>query len=182
VKDATAAAWAKVISSLGYDAKDPHLADSAKRVARFFQSWHTNRTKEPKLTVFPNAEKYDELVVVAGIQFYSLCAHHGLPFFGQAAVGYLPTQSIVGLSKIARVVDHYARQFQTQERLTAQVAAFLERKLKPKGVGVVLQAEHFCMSMRGIQKPGHSTTTSAMRGVFLSKPEARAEFLSLVRG
>lgn len=172
-------AWTAIIKGLNYNGADPHLRDTPKRVARFMTEWHTAGKEPPTLTVFPN-QGYDEVVAVGGIQFYSMCAHHGLPFFGTASIGYIPGNSVVGLSKIARVVDHFARRFQVQEQLTSEVAEYLEAQLVPKGLGVVLRAEHLCMAMRGIQKPGHSTVTSDMRGVFRNKPEARAELLQLV--
>lgn len=183
--DKLVAAWASIIDALGYNATSPHLKDSPQRVARFMREWHTRRNAPPKLTTFPNAG-YDEMVAVGGIPFYSMCAHHGLPFYGTAAIGYLPRAGcdggrIVGLSKLARVVDHYARRFQVQEELTRDVSDLLERELKPLGVGVVMRAEHLCMSMRGIQRPGHFTVTSEMRGVFRESASARAELLSLVR-
>lgn len=169
------------IQQLGYDTEDPHLVGSPERIARFWRDWHTIGKQPPRVTTFPNPN-YDEVVVVGGIQFYSLCAHHGLPFFGHAAIGYLPCRVIAGLSKLARITDHFARRFQTQEALTAQIADHLAAELLPRGLGVVLRAEHLCMSMRGIQKPGHATVTSTMRGVFLEKHEARAELLALVGG
>lgn len=175
-----AAAWRDVIVALGYDPQDEHLRDSPRRVARFLAGWHTLHAAPPKLTSFRDG--YDEMVVTAGIRFHSVCAHHGLPFFGTAAVGYVPATRVVGLSKLARVVDHYARRFQTQERIAVQVATHLMDELRPVGVGVLLRAEHLCMSMRGIERPGHRTVTSAMRGCFLTKPEARAEFLALANG
>lgn len=179
--EALSQAWAQVIHSLGYDARGHHLRDSPARVARFMSAWHTNGLKPPKLTVFPNSERYDQLVTVGGMRFFSMCAHHGLPFYGIAAVGYIPGKSVVGLSKLARVVDHFSRRFQTQEQLTHDVARYLLTQLKPKAVGVVMEAEHFCMSMRGIERPGHCTRTSAMLGAFRSKPAARAELLGLLR-
>jgi len=175
-------AWAEIVDALGYDGKDPHLVESPVRVARFLMDWHTQSKHKlpPKLTTFPS-EGCDELIVVGGITFYALCAHHGLPFMGVASVGYVPNGRVLGLSKFARVIDHFARRFTTQERLGQNITAYLQENLKPQGVGVVLRAEHLCMSLRGIQKPGHFTTTSDMRGVFREKPEARAEFLNLVR-
>ncbi len=173
------AAWQAIIDSLGYNPKDPHLAGTPDRVARFMADWHTVGKPPPPLTTFPN-DGTDEMVLVGGIQFYSMCAHHALPFCGEAAIGYIPGQRIVGLSKLARVVDHYARRFQVQEGLTKEIADHLERELAPVGVGVVLRAEHLCMSMRGIQKPGHRTVTSDLRGALRGKPEARAEFLALL--
>lgn len=177
--DRLVAAWRELLLSLGCDLNDPHLRESPERVARFFQSWISPATP-PDITTFPN-ERYDEVVAVGGIRFYSLCAHHGLPFSGTAAVGYIPSAQIVGLSKIARIVDHFAHRFQTQEMLTTQIADLLDQKLHPLGVGVILRAEHLCMSMRGIQKPGHITITSEMRGAFREKPAARAELLALLQ-
>lgn len=173
------AGWSSVIKALGYDETNAHLVDTPRRVAKFMREWHTASVDPPKLTVFPN-EGYDEVVAVGGIQFYSMCAHHGLPFYGTASIGYIPSSSVVGLSKLARVVDHFARRFQVQEQLTRDIAAYLEEQLSPIGVGVVLRAEHLCMSMRGIRKPGHATITSDMRGAFRERPEARSELLTLL--
>jgi GTP cyclohydrolase I len=131
------------------------------------------------MTTFPNDEGYDELVVVRDIPFQSLCMHHVLPFHGVAHVGYLPAERILGLSKLARVVDVFARDLQLQERLTTQVAGWLQAQLQPKGVGVVLEAEHLCMSLRGVQKPGAMTVTSALHGLVRDDPRTREEFLSL---
>lgn len=167
--------------ALQYDLKNPHLVDSPARVARFLLDWHTRSGhKMPKLTTFPNVPRVDELVGVGGIRFYSLCAHHGLPFFGTAAIGYIPSDKVLGLSKFARVVDYFAHRFQTQECLTSEIAAHLEATLKPVGVGVVMRAEHLCMSMRGVQRPGHQTVTSDMRGTFRKNAAARAELLTLL--
>jgi GTP cyclohydrolase I len=132
------------------------------------------------LTTFANDEGYDELVVVRDIPFQSLCMHHVLPFIGVAHVAYLPADRILGLSKLARVVDLFARDLQLQERLTTQIAGCLQQLLQPKGVGVVLEAEHLCMSLRGVQKPGAVTVTSALLGRVRDDPSTRAEFLSLI--
>jgi GTP cyclohydrolase I len=134
------------------------------------------------MTTFPNEEGYDELVVVRDIPFHSLCMHHLLPFHGTATVAYIPGDRIIGLSKLARVVDLFARDLQVQERLTTQVADWLESRLRPKGVGVVLEAEHMCMSLRGVQKPGARTTTSALHGLIREDARTRAEFLALTGG
>jgi len=133
-------------------------------------------------TTFPNDAGYDELIVVRDIPFQSLCMHHVLPFHGVAHVGYLPRESIVGLSKLARVVELFARELQLQERLTTQIASWLQHQLDPKGVGVVLEAEHLCMSLRGVQKPGARTVTSALFGLVRDDGRAREEFLSLTGG
>jgi len=137
-------------------------------------------TPEPfNMTTFPNHEGYDELVVVRDIPFQSLCMHHVLPFYGVAHVAYLPAERILGLSKLARVVDLFACDLQLQERLTTQIAGWLQQQLQPKGVGVVLEAEHLCMSLRGVQKPGAKTVTSALHGLVRDDPGTREEFLSL---
>src|SRR5688500_16225077 len=130
-------------------------------------------------TTFPNDGGYDELVVAREIPFHSLCEHHLLPFVGVAHVGYLPGERIVGLSKLARVVEYFARSQQVQERLTTQVARWLDSELEPKGVGVVIEAEHMCMSLRGVQKPGASTVTSALYGAVRDDARTRSEFLAL---
>jgi GTP cyclohydrolase I len=132
-------------------------------------------------TTFANTEGYDELVLVEGIPIRSVCEHHMLPFVGVAHVGYLPADRILGLSKLARVVDLYAHRAQTQERLTQQIAQHLEHHLAPRGVGVVIQAEHTCMSLRGVRAAGARTVTSALLGTLRSDPSSRAEFLSLTR-
>lgn len=173
-------AWKELLTDLGYDTANGHLLDTPRRVSKFMKQWHTVGAEPPILTTFAN-DGTDEMVAVGGITFYSMCAHHGLPFYGTASVGYIPGERIVGLSKLARVVDHFARRFQVQEQITRDVAAYLEQELKPRGIGVVVRAEHLCMSMRGIQKPGHQTITSDMRGAFRDRPEARAELLALLQ-
>lgn len=169
------------IKEMGYPLDDPHLSGSPDRIARFMREWHQQGKLPPKLTMFPNNPRVDELVVVSGIPFYSLCAHHGVPFFGSAIIGYIPSVRVLGLSKFARVVDYYANRFQTQERLTQEVASNLFELLHPRGMGVIMEAEHLCMSMRGIKKPGHCTTTSALFGACKDDPATRAEFFSIAR-
>ena len=132
-----------------------------------------------RATTFPNDDGYDELIVARSIPFHSLCMHHLLPFHGIAHIGYLPDERIIGLSKLGRVVEYFSRDLQIQERLTTQVADWLEDELEPKGVGVVLEAEHLCMSLRGVQKLGAKTVTSALRGLVREDPRTRQEFLSL---
>ena len=155
------------------------LADTPRRVA---EAYAELLTPEPfRLTTFPNDEGYDELVVARSIPFHSLCEHHLLPFAGVAHVGYLPGRRIVGLSKLARVVDHCARGLQIQERLTVQIGALLEEHLEPKGVGVVVDAEHLCMSLRGVQARGARTVSSALHGVLRDDPRTRQEFFSLAQ-
>jgi GTP cyclohydrolase I len=131
------------------------------------------------LTTFPNDEGYDELVLALRIPFHSLCQHHLLPFKGVAHVGYLPGERILGLSKLARVVELFASGLQVQERLTQEVADWLQQQLDPKGVGVVMEAEHLCMSLRGVRAEGSRTVTSALHGLLRSDPRSRAEFFSL---
>jgi len=131
-------------------------------------------------TTFPN-EGYDELVLARDIAFHSLCEHHMLPFSGVAHVAYLPGERIVGLSKLARVVESFARDLQVQERLTVQVASWLQETLQPRGVGVVLEAEHTCMTLRGVRKPGARTVTSALLGLLRDDARTRSEFFALVR-
>ena len=176
--DAAQDAVRDLLAALGRDVSEDGLRDPPRRVAAAFAEL---LEQEPfALTTFPNGDGYDELVVVRDIPFHSLCMHHLLPFHGVAHVAYLPGERIVGLSKLARVVELFARDLQVQERLTMQVARFLEEHLQPKGVGVVLEAEHLCMSLRGVQKAGTRTTTSALLGLLRDDPRTRQEFLSLV--
>lgn len=133
-------------------------------------------------TTFPNDGAYDELVIVRDIPFSSLCEHHLMPFTGVAHVAYLPGDRIVGLSKLARVVERYSRRLQVQERMTTQIADWLEEQLAPRGVGVIVEAEHLCMTVRGVQAPGARTTTSAVRGSVRDDARTRMEFLTLVHG
>jgi GTP cyclohydrolase IA len=166
-----------LLAALGRDVGEEGLRETPRRVAAAFGELLTH---EPvSLTTFPNEEGYDELVVVKAIPFHSLCMHHLLPFHGVAHVAYLPGERIIGLSKLARVVEVFARDLQLQERLTMQVADCLESHLRPKGVGVVLEAEHMCMTLRGVQKAGARTTTSALRGLLRDDARTRGEFLSL---
>jgi GTP cyclohydrolase I len=169
-----------LLGALGRDVREPGLRETPRRVAAAYAELLTH---EPvALTTFPNEAGYDELVVVREIPFHSLCMHHLLPFHGVAHVAYLPGERIIGLSKLARVVELFARELQLQERLTMQVADCLQEHLRPKGVGVVLEAEHLCMSLRGVQKAGTRTTTSALMGLLRDDARTRQEFLSLVRG
>lgn len=173
-------AVADLLAALGQDpSRHPGLADTPRRVAAAL-----TEMLEPKpfqLTTFPN-EGYDEMVVARNIPFNSLCMHHMLPFTGVAHVAYLPDDRIVGLSKLARVVEMFSRKLQVQEALTTQVAECLQENLAPKGVGVVLEAEHMCMTLRGVQKPGTMTVTSALLGKMREDPRTRQEFLSLIHG
>ena len=165
-----------LLDALGIDLTDESVRDTPRRIARMYDELLTPRPFNP--TTFPNDGGYDELVVATEITFHSLCEHHLLPFVGVAHVGYLPGERIIGLSKLARVVELFARNLQVQERLTTQVAGWLDDHLKPKGVGVVLEAEHLCMSLRGVQKPGARTVTSALHGLVRDDPRTRQEFLA----
>ena len=167
-----------LLVALGRDARSPGLRDTPRRVAAAYAELLTHEPFTP--TTFPNDSAYDEMVVVREIPFHSLCMHHMLPFHGIAHVAYLPGERIIGLSKLARVVELFARELQVQERLTMQVATCLQETLRPKGVGVVIEAEHLCMSLRGVQKPGTRTTTSALLGLIRDDARTRQEFLSLV--
>jgi GTP cyclohydrolase I len=168
-----------LLEALGADLDDESLRETPRRMAAAYAELLTAQPFEP--TTFPNEEGYDELVVVRSIPFHSLCEHHMLPFFGVAHVAYLPGERILGLSKLARLVDLFARDLQVQERLTKQIAGWLEAHLQPKGVGVVLEAEHLCMSLRGVQKTGSRTVTSALYGLVREDPRTRQEFFELTR-
>jgi GTP cyclohydrolase IA len=177
--DAARAAARDLLLALGADLEDEGLRDTPRRIAEVYAELLTPTGFAP--TTFPNDEGYDELVVACEIPFHALCMHHLLPFHGVAHVGYLPGERIIGLSKLARIVDHFARDLQVQERLTEQIAGWLDEHLRAKGIGVVLEAEHLCMSLRGVQKPGARTVTSALRGVVRDDPRTRQEFLDLAR-
>jgi GTP cyclohydrolase I len=170
-------AVADLLVALGQDPADPHTEDTPRRVAAAYAELLTPRAFN--LTTFPNDEAYDELVLARDIPFHSLCQHHMLPFVGVAHVGYLPGDRILGLSKLARVVELFARGLQVQERLTKQIADWLQDELTPKGVGVVLEAEHLCMSLRGVRATGSRTVTSALHGLLRDDPRSRAEFFAL---
>jgi GTP cyclohydrolase I len=175
--DAAQRAVADLLAALGQDTGDEHIRDTPRRMATAYAELLTARPF--KLTTFPNEEGHDELVLVREIPLHSLCQHHLLPFIGVAHVGYLPGERILGLSKLARVVEQFARGLQVQERLTKQVADWLLQELAPKGVGVVMEAEHLCMTLRGVQASGSRTVTSALHGTLRDDPRSRAEFLAL---
>jgi GTP cyclohydrolase IA len=167
----------ELLRALGADVDSAGLRDTPRRVA---DAYAELLTPHPfRATTFPNDEGYDELIVARAIPFHSLCMHHLLPFQGVAHVGYLPGERIIGLSKLGCVVELFARDLQIQERLTTQVAGWLQRELEPRGVGVVLEAEHLCMSLRGVQKLGARTVTSALHGAVRDDPRTRQEFLAL---
>jgi GTP cyclohydrolase I len=174
--DAAQRAAADLLVALGADLSDEGLRETPRRMAAAYAEL---LTPQPfRATTFPN-DGYDELVLVRSIPFHSLCMHHLLPFHGVAHIGYLPGERILGLSKFARVVELFARDLQVQERMTKQIADWLQQRLAPKGVGVVLEAEHLCMSLRGVQKFGAKTATSALHGLVRDDPRTRQEFLAL---
>ena len=175
--DAAQRAAAELLLALGADLDDEGLRDTPRRMAAAYSELLTAEPFEP--TTFPNNDGYDELIVVRAIPFHSLCMHHLLPFHGVAHVGYLPGERIIGLSKLSRVVEHFARDLQVQERMTKQIADWLRDELRARGVGVVLEAEHLCMSLRGVQKVGTRTVTSALHGLVRDDPRTRQEFLAL---
>jgi GTP cyclohydrolase IA len=166
-----------LLRAIGADVDAPDLVGTPRRMAASLAELVTPVEFSP--TTFANEGNYDELVLVRDISFQSLCMHHLLPFIGHAHVAYLPGDRIIGLSKLARVVEMFARDLQLQERMTVQIADWLDRELAPRGVGVVLSAEHTCMTIRGVRKPGAKTVTSALRGVLRDDPRTRQELLSL---
>lgn len=167
-------AMADFLTALGRDPSDPHLADTPRRVTKAFRQQLTPRPTS--WTTFPNSEGYSELVLVKNIPFHSLCAHHLLPFRGLAHIGYVPGERLIGLSKLARGLELFARDLQVQERLTTQVLTWLVDTLAPRGAGVVLEAEHMCMSLRGVQVTGTTTRTSAFDGLLAENGSLRHEF------
>ena len=170
-------AAAAFLDALGVPGDTDATAATPRRMAQAYAELLTPRSFA--LTTFPNDENYDELVLASGIPVQSVCEHHMLPFVGTAHVGYLPGERILGLSKLARVVELFARRPQVQERLTTQVADWLQTHLQPRGVGVVVEAEHLCMTLRGVRSGGTSTTTSTLRGALREDARSRAEFLAL---
>ena len=170
-------AVADLLRALGKDPEQAHLADTPRRVADAYAELLAPPPFD--LTTFPNDEGYNELVLATGIPVQSLCEHHLLPFTGIAHIGYLPGERILGLSKLARVLDLFARDLQVQERLTQQVADWLQENLNPRGVGVVIEAEHLCMSLRGVRARGARTTTSALHGLLREDARSRHEFFAL---
>lgn len=177
--EAAAAAVRALLRALGQDADGAHLSATPERVARALEELLTPVEFAP--TTFPNDGGYDELVLLRDIPFSSLCEHHLLPFVGVAHVAYLPHDRIVGLSKLARVVEHFSRALQVQERMTKQIADWLQDELDPQGVGVVLEAEHMCMRLRGVRVTGSTTVTSSLHGTVRDDARTRSEFLDLVR-
>lgn len=171
-----------ILEAIGEDPTREGLIDTPKRVANMYQEIFAGLDIEPKEFLKVSFSEYhDELVLVKDIPLYSMCEHHLLPFYGKAHVAYIPQGGkVLGLSKLARVAEAYARRPQLQERLTSQIADCIYETINPFGVGVVIQAEHMCMTMRGIRKPGSLTVTSALRGVFETRHQTRAELFSLI--
>jgi len=175
--------YAELLTRIGEDPLRDGLLNTPKRMEKSmaFLSQGYRQSVEDVLHGALFDVDYDEMVIVKDIEFYSLCEHHLLPFFGKAHIAYLPQGKVVGLSKIPRIVDVFARRLQVQERLTQQIAEAIEEAIGPQGVGVVLEAQHLCMMMRGVEKQSSSTVTSSMRGVFKTQLQTRNEFLSLVQ-
>lgn len=172
-----------ILKEIGEDPEREGLLATPKRVAKAYEYLTSGYKKDIK-EVLNNAifhEKYDEMVVVKDIDFYSMCEHHMLPFYGRAHIAYIPDGKIVGLSKVPRIVDVFSRRLQVQERMTQQIADTIEEYLQPKGVAVVVEAYHMCMMMRGVEKQNSSATTSAMHGAFREDARTRSEFISLIK-
>jgi GTP cyclohydrolase I len=173
----------EILNAIGENPSREGLRDTPDRVARMYAELFEGLSIDPKTYLEVGFEVgHDEMVILKDIPFYSICEHHFMPFHGTAAVGYIPDGRVVGLSKLARMVDAYARRPQIQEHLTGQVADALMESLQPDGVAVVIEAEHLCMTQRGIKKPGSRMVTSATRGIFRSNEVTRSEFLALVHG
>ena len=171
----------EILLAVGEDVEREGLKDTPDRVARMYAELLGGMREEPEKhlrSVF--TENYEEIVLLRNIPFYSICEHHMMPFIGSAHVAYLPSGSVLGVSKLARIVDSFARRLQTQERLTYQIADFIMSSLKSQGVAVVLEASHSCMTIRGIKKPGSTMVTSALRGIFKRDPKSRSEIMSLM--
>ncbi|MFI9407038.1 GTP cyclohydrolase I FolE [Nocardia sp. NPDC052316] len=170
-------AAAAFLTALGIELDSESLRDTPRRMAHGYAELFTPRAFD--LTTFPNDENYDELILVRNVALRSVCEHHLLPFVGTAHIGYLPGERIIGLSKLARVAEHFACRPQLQERLTKQIADWLAEHLRPRGIGVVIQAEHSCMTLRGVQSIGSATVTSTLLGTLRADPRSRQEFFAL---
>jgi GTP cyclohydrolase IA len=178
------AAVRTLIRWAGDDPQREGLRDTPKRVVKAFKELYSGYKEDPGQVldkIFAEVEGYDDLVLVRDIPFHSHCEHHMVPFFGMAHIAYYPTKGVVGLSKLARLVEVYARRLQTQETMTAQIAAAMEAALEPRGTAVMIEAEHMCMSMRGVQKAGATTLTTQFTGQFKNNPAEQARFLTMVR-
>jgi GTP cyclohydrolase I len=177
-----AAAVREILLAVGEDPERDGLRETPERVARMYTEMFSGLREDPAEVLQKSfVEKYDEMVVVSNIRFESMCEHHLLPFFGKAHIGYLPNGKIVGLSKLPRALEILSRRPQVQERMTEDLADLLMTELDAKGVGVVLEATHMCMAIRGVRKPGSVATTSAMRGTFRMNPATRSEFMALIQ-
>lgn len=171
----------EILLAVGEDVGREGIKETPDRVARMYAELLGGMQEDPKQHVRRLfTENYDEIVLLRDIPFYSICEHHLMPFIGTAHVAYLPAGSVLGVSKLARVVDCFARRLQVQERLTDQIADFIMQSLKPRGVAVVLEASHSCMTIRGIKKPGSIMVTSSLRGIFRRDPKSRSEVMSLM--
>lgn len=172
-----------IIEAIGEDPKRAGLVDTPRRIAEMYSELFMGIGLDPKAELMVAFEEgHREMVILKDIPFSSMCEHHLLPFYGLVHIGYIPNGRVIGLSKLARVVEILSRRPQLQERLTTQIAETIMEALKPDGVGVVIQAEHMCMTIRGVKKPGSNIITSAMRGFFRTKATTRAEFMSLIQG
>jgi len=171
----------QILLAVGEDTNREGLRRTPERVAQMYEELLAGMRDDPdKYAEAVFTEKYDEIVLLRDIPFYSICEHHLMPFIGSAHVAYLPTGLVLGVSKLARIVDCFARRLQVQERLTDQIADFIMKKLQPQGVAVVLEASHSCMTIRGAKKPGSVMVTSALRGIFKRDPRSRNEIMSLM--
>lgn len=180
--DAVMAALKELIVLCGDDPERDGLEETPYRVLKSYLEYTEGNREDPKEHLYKTFDvEHQELILVKDIEFYSLCEHHFAPFFGVAHVGYVPNEKITGLSKIARMVDGYAKRFQVQERLTTQIAQAMEEVLEPQGTMVIVEAKHMCMCGRGVEKSSSSTTTSSVRGIFANHSDSRAEFLSLLK-
>jgi GTP cyclohydrolase IA len=184
IKESPLRAVSRILEIIGEDTSREGLLDTPKRVIKSFNTLYGGYKMDPAdilKTTFAG-EGYDEIVLLSNIEMYSTCEHHMLPFFGKAHVAYIPDKKVVGLSKLARLVECFSRRLQIQERLTTQVAESLEANLKPKAVAVIIEAKHFCMVARGVEKQNSIMTTSCMKGLFKEENKARAELLRLIKG
>lgn len=185
IREQRMAAVTAMLLAIGEDPQREGLVETPRRVSEAWAEWFAGYEMDPAAVIktFEEGAKLcgDEMVIVKNIDFYSHCEHHLAPFFGKAHVAYIPDKRVVGLSKLPRLVDIYAKRLQLQEQLTNQIANAIEQHLQPIGVGVVVEATHFCVCSRGVNKQGSTTITSALRGAIRSRPEARAEFMNLIR-
>ena len=172
----------EILSALGEETDRAGIVDTPRRVARMYSELLSGMRSDPTEHIRVFEENYDEIVLLRDIPFYSVCEHHMMPFIGKAHIAYMPDGKVLGISKLARIVDSFARRLQVQERLTGQIADFLMDQLKPKGVAAVIEASHSCTTIRGIKKAGSVMVTSALRGIFKKDSRSRSEVLSLIQG